>query len=344
MFKKILVFAIYLVLIFISGCERHNQAQFYGLGTYITAQVQSKPHIAKSFIQELKHQSQKQEKQLYAWGNGELAELNKYTSKALCFAQPSVDLVNLLIESRNLNQLSDSLFEPAIAPLVELWNFHDVKHIQNFVPDEIQIKEVLKSLSSISNLKVNSDEICTRTKLQIDLGAIAKGWGARQAELLLQKHSLENALIDFGGDIILKGKNANDKPWTIGLRDPSSETPPASFSLYKKTGILSVFTSGDYEREFTLNNKRYHHILDPRTGYPANELRSVTVIHESPMLADAAATALFVAGTQWQSVANKMGIEDALVIFPNKKVEITRSLSKKTTWLNEQYKITVVDL
>ena len=327
-----------------SACERNNRSQFFALGTVVTTDIRSKPKTAGKFLAEFQSSSLQQDQQFYAWGNGELAKINQSLILGKCAQEISQNAITLFTRAKEISQLSNHLFEPSVAPLVELWNFHDSTKMLAALPSQESIESQLTTLSSIKNLQITANSLCPKQAMQIDFGAIAKGWAAQMANQLLDKHSINNALIDFGGDLVLRGKNSKKQAWKIGLRDPDSESPLASFKLSTNGQSLGVFTSGDYERQFTLDNKNYHHILDPRTGYPAVATRSVTVIHNDPVVADAAATAIFIAGTDWKKVTQALSIQDILIIFPNKQVVISSNLHKKTSWLNETYQVTVVDI
>lgn len=354
-------------LLFLSACERANHAQFFGISTLISVELKAKPKVAEQFVRELQALSLQQQQQLYPWGDGELFQLNQTLMQAACANAVSDDLNTLLKQAKTLNRQSNFLFEPAIAPLVELWGFHDVHKMRQQVPDPASIQNTLSTLSSVKNLEIkesgiNAHTICASQATQLDLGAIGKGWAASKAADLLKQHKINNAMIDFGGDLILKGKNLDNKPWRIGLRHPDHKSPPARFELMtlnsnnendndnnsgdnnSDNNILAVFTSGDYERAFQHNGQNYHHIIDPRTGYPANAVRSVTVVHPDPVTADAAATALFIAGTDWKTLAKRLSLTQVLVIFPDHSVEISQVLMAKTTWLDDTYRVSVVSL
>lgn len=340
---KCLLSGVLISLIFIAGCERNNQARFFGLSTMITVEVQAKPKKAEQFVLDLQALTDVHQLQYYAWGQGELNEINNHLANNDCAKNISPDMMSLFTHSKKLNANSEFLFEPAIAPLVEVWGFHDASKMTEQIPDEAVIQEILNKLVSMQNLEYSHNEICPAAPTKIDFGAIGKGWTAAKAMKLISDYKIENILVDFGGDIILKGHNNNKQAWKIGLRDPDQQAPPARIELQTEGDVVAVFTSGDYERMYIQNGQRFHHILDPRTGYPANKLRSVTVVHNDPVKADAAATALFIAGTEWKKIARSMSIENVLVIFPGKKVEITQSLQDKTVWLDTTYQINIIE-
>jgi len=123
------------------------------------------------------------------------------------------------------------------------------------------------------------------------LGGIAKGYAVDEAVGILKQEGIQSALVDFGGDIYALG-NFRNRPWNVGIRNPRGKGEVGGFEL----SDLSTATSGDYERFFEEKGVRYHHILDPKTGYPARGLRSATVISSDATLADAWSTAAFVLG------------------------------------------------
>jgi thiamine biosynthesis lipoprotein len=130
-----------------------------------------------------------------------------------------------------------------------------------------------------------------KADVQIDLGAIAKGYGVLQAAAVLKKKGVSSALINAGGDVYAMGKKGRDM-WKVGLRSPRGD----DILGYLEVEDLAVMGSGDYERFFIEDGKRYHHIFDPKTGYPAEGLSATTLVHPDPMVADAWNTAIFVLG------------------------------------------------
>jgi thiamine biosynthesis lipoprotein len=147
--------------------------------------------------------------------------------------------------------------------------------------------------------------------VQIDMGGYAKGYGVDLALQELRDMGIHNAIINAGGDVRVIGQHG-DRHWRVGIRNYNGDGVLATVDVFDGE---AVFTSGDYERRYTDHAKTYHHIIDPRTGFPATETASVTVIHGDGATADAAATALFVAGPQrWRDIAKKMGIRYVLLV------------------------------
>jgi thiamine biosynthesis lipoprotein len=129
--------------------------------------------------------------------------------------------------------------------------------------------------------------------VKMDLGGIAKGYAVSQAAAVLRQNGVTSALIDAGGDIHAMGKKGRS-PWKVGIKHPRKD----GILGFLEVSDLSVMGSGDYERTFVKEGKRYHHIFNPKTGYPVEGLTGSTLVHPDPMLADAWNTAIFVLGAE----------------------------------------------
>ncbi len=164
----------------------------------------------------------------------------------------------------------------------------------------------------------------TNPNVQLDLGGIAKGYAVDLAVDRIRKMGVADAIVDAGGDLRAIGRHG-DRPWRIGIRNPRG---PGVIASVQTRGDESIFTSGDYERYFTYKGKRYHHIIDPRTGYPSVGATSVTVIDRDAAKADAAATALMIAGPKgWRRTARAMGITDVMLVAHSGTVYMTPSMA-----------------
>jgi len=189
---------------------------------------------------------------------------------------------------------TDGAFDITIAPILETYNFHPGRERR---PSRVQLNQ---ALLLVDWQKVELDPkaqtaFLTKPGMKIDLGGVAKGYIVDRCLEVLRDNGLEFGLANAGGDIgLLEGK-VDGSPWRVGIKNP--ENPQSNFAIVE-VGHGAIATSGDYERFFIEDGQRYHHILDPRTGMPADRARSVTVIAPSVQEADLLSTAVFVMGPE----------------------------------------------
>ena len=165
------------------------------------------------------------------------------------------------------------------------------------LPDPEKIKEAI-ARADCSRITLEGNTVTLPEGIEIDLGGIAKGYICDCIADYLRAHGVTSALLNFGGNIVTIGNRPDGEPWTIGLQLPSGERGKEFWAAVKSNDNTLV-TSGIYERSFKLNGITYHHILDPRTGWPVqNHVLTVTAITKSSLLADAISTALFVLGPE----------------------------------------------
>lgn len=224
----------------------------------------------------------------------ELLQVNRMADEAPVAV--SEDTFFVIEAAKDYSELSFGAFDLSIWPLVRLWGFGTADAA---VPPEDRIEE---TRALVDHRKVNLDPETRSVSLEeegmgIDVGGIAKGYAADEARRILKEHGVERALLDFGGNILTVGEKPDGNPWRIGIQNPDSRR--GQFLGIVETGPGAVVTSGDYERFFEVDGVRYHHIIDPATGYPTrNGLRSVTILAEDSIDADALSTAAFVLGVE----------------------------------------------
>ncbi|MBI4774807.1 MAG: FAD:protein FMN transferase [Deltaproteobacteria bacterium] len=198
-----------------------------------------------------------------------------------------VDLVKLAL---GVSRDSDGAFDITICPLISLWGFYG-DHPS--VPDHESIERCIEKIGYKHLVVRNSKVEKTRPDIRIDLGGIAKGYAVGEAIKVLRAEGVTSALIDAGGDVYAMGKKGL-RSWKVGIKDPRGD----GLLGFIEAEDLSIMGSGDYERFFMDQGKRYHHIFNPKTGYPASGLTGTTILYGDPALADAWNTALFVLGPE----------------------------------------------
>jgi len=277
----------------------------------------------------------------HPWKSGPTGRTNQLLAVTGEFtSNPS--LVPLIEKSKQYSIQSKGLFNPAIGQLIKLWGYHDEFPPEDGpIPDDEDIQALLDKKPSMESITVKGVRVHNSNPAnKLDFGGIAKGYSVDLILEHIQQMGVNHAIINTGGDLKVIGQRG-DKPWHIGIRDPRGRGVIASLDVQHNE---AVFTSGDYERFFKLEGKRYHHILDPRTGKPARNSQSVTVVHTDAALADAAATALFVAGpAEWLAIAKSMDIQQAMLIDRNGKIHITKALAKRIKFEKPELEVSIVN-
>lgn len=256
----------------------------------------------------------------HAWKPGPLVEINN----AIAAGKPVrviPSLIPIIKQSTELSRQSDALFDPAIGGLLHLWGFQQDDRPNGPPPSKAAIEKWVRAAPRMDDITLKGDILTSSNRaVQLDFGGFAKGYAVDLAIDRLREFGIKNAIINAGGDLRAIGSKAG-KPWRVGIRHPQGKGVLASLEV---SGDESVFTSGNYERYREYEGVHYAHILDPRTGMPVNGVTSVTVIHDNGAVADAAATALVVAGPKdWHRIAKQMGIkyvmlvDDAGVVYMN---------------------------
>ena len=222
-------------------------------------------------------------------GTGELQKINASPDKLKRVVSP--ELLQVLVRSKFFYNLTGGAFDPTIAPVKWLWDFE----IKRKVPGDQEIQDKLRFVS-FAQVKLNEDSIeFAHPEIQLDLGGVAKGYAVDRMIAVLKDGGITAGLVNAGGDIYSFGKKPGNVDWIIGISHPRLSL---TIRPDKTIQLASVATSGDYQRFFMEDGIRYHHILDPSTGYPARECISVTVWAENATDADILATAIFVMGPE----------------------------------------------
>lgn len=324
--------AAYLLFILLLGaCARNSdpvvREQLFAFGTLVEISLYNTDRqLADRAIDYARQEFDRMHRDWHAWQPGVLTGLNESLASGRTVAVPD-DLGELIQRAKSLSLQSDGLFNPAIGRLVRLWGFQQDEFEITRPPAVTAIKEILAVLPDMSQLSISNNKVASANpSLQLDLGAIAKGYGIDQVMNGFVELGVSDAIINCGGDLRVIGRHG-DRPWRIGIRDPRNAGVLASVEL---SDDESIFTSGDYERFFEWEGQRFHHILDPRTGFPADSAVSVTVIHTDAATADAAATALFVAGPEnWHDIARQMGIGYVMLVDSEGVIHMNPAMERR---------------
>ncbi len=324
---------LYLAVLLLVGCDKADQQhsvhkeEFLAFGTLVNIVIYGESEQKTHAAVKLAMEDFKQMHQAWnPWGQGMLGSINQAFA-----AEKSIEIdasiSELLLRSRLFNKTSHGFFDPAIGSLIKLWGFEESELSVSTPPSSAKLTQYLARPPRLSD--VEESDLTIRSinpAVILDFGGVAKGFGVAQVADHLKNAGFKNFIVNAGGDLQVVGSKG-EKPWVIGIRHPRDNGILASIKI---VGEDSVFTSGDYERYFMAGGKRYHHILNPKTARPARDFQSVTIVHPDAALADAAATALFVAGKDnWVSIAKSMGVQQVMLVDSFGDVYITPQLQQR---------------
>ncbi len=243
----------------------------------------------------------------------------------------SQDTFNVMKTACEVYELSEGSLDPTIYPIVKLWGFTTG---ENRVPTSNEIQKTIPLVNaSVIVLNESNLTITVPKKTELDLGAVAKGYISQKVKELMKENGVESAVLSFGGNIQTIGQK-NGEPWKIGVKYPFTQD---SFIILD-IGETAIITSATDQRYFTHDGKSYHHIIDPKNGYPVeNGTLSVTVVCKDGTKADALSTALFVMGQKRaEEYWRKNGGFEYLLLDDNSNVYVTSGLKNKMK-LSEEY-------
>ena len=351
--------------------------QEYSKTDFVMSTVLSeKIYGTKDVTTEIKEELDKLEKDQLSWREDRsvVSKINADAQKGIKTRLDS-DMTSWVEDSLELAKRSNGAFDPTIGRLTRLWNIEgdnpkvpSKQEIKNTLEDTGYTKIHLEKAESqnTANTKKNVDKdikdntaknketseetskntnenesvssIYIGDKCTLDLGAVGKGIACDVVQDYLKKQKeVSGAVIAVGGSILLYGSKADSSNWNVAVQNPRGQDGEA-MGVLSLSGTTNVSTSGDYEKYFMQDGKRYHHILDPSTGYPADSgLISVTIVSDSGLLSDGLSTACFVLGKEkGEKLLETYGAE-GVFIDQNKKVTVTKGLKDKFTILDKEY-------
>ena len=254
------------------------------------------------------------------------SEISKINDNAgIDYVRVSDDTFKVIKEAIDFSKASNDTFDISIGPIIDFWGI-GTDNAKVPTKEDIQSKLSLVNYKNIL-LDENTHSVkLSKKNMKIDLGGIAKGYAADKIYAYLKEENLESALINLGGNIYALGTKSNNQPFSIGIQDPTKARGNSIGNI--KISNKSVVTSGIYERYLEFNDKIYHHMLDPHTGYPFdNNLSSVTIVSDTSMICDALSTTTFGLGIEGgMKLIDDMDGVDAIFITKDKKVYLSKNL------------------
>ena len=264
----------------------------------------------------------------HAWEPSELQRLNA-TIAAGRSATVTTELAAILTDAQRFSALGDGLFDPGIGRLISLWGFQadDFKAV---LPAPSALAEWRSHRPGIADLKIDGLRVTSSNRrVAIDLGGYLKGYALDRAASILREHGINNALINIGGNIMALGTK-NGEAWRIGIQHPRKPGPIAVLAL--RDGE-AVGTSGDYQRFFEIEGRRYCHLLDPTTGEPVQHTQALTVLIPARTaggtLSDMASKPLFIAGERWRELAGRLSVDHVMRVDSSGRVQVSPALQKR---------------
>lgn len=337
---------LFLASILLASCTKSEplySTRSYVFGTLVDVTTYGETEsesqaIAAKIMQEF----QSLHNRLHAWRPSEISKINNKFTQNAAPQKIAPDIASMIREMTNYSVQSNGLFNPAIGGLINTWGFHqdEFKAIKIDAP---KLASLVAANPQMTDIVIENDTISSKNPaVQLDLGGYAKGYALDRAVQILQNNGVKNAIVNIGGNVIVLGQHGN-KPWRVGIQHPRKPSAIATLNL---ASGWAIGTSGDYQRYFINNGKRYCHIINPQTGYPADGPQSVTVLippqKNAGVLSDVASKPIYLSLFEGQkAMAKQMGIEYYLIIEKNGAIAGSPKMLEQLKWLDasDQQKI-----
>ena len=263
----------------------------------------------------------------------DIANINENASESEP-VMPSKWTYSYLENVLDLARKSSGAFDPTLGRVSQLWN---LESDNPYIPSKSELTELLLE-TGWKKINQSEGEVFLKDSVQIDLGAVGKGIGCDEARKMLEEADADAAVVSVGGSILTYGKKPDGKSWKIGIANPRTEDGESYLGSLTIDGTCSISTSGDYEKYVIEDGVRYHHILDPKTGYPAESgLISVTIVCEKGWLSDGLSTACFVLGYEDSLPLLETYQAEAVFVTEDKEVIVTDGLKDMFTLTDSSY-------
>lgn len=323
--KKISLLLIF-ILLFTCGCGDVGMKPLTYTGTALDTVISIQIYDSKdeALIEQCKKICETYEAKLSR--TIETSEITQINNASGAPVEVSPETIRVIEKGIYYGDLSNGAFDITIGSVTSLWDF---KAEEPVPPSPEAITEALNHVNYKSIVIKDNTVRLMDPHARIDLGAIAKGFIADQIKIYLEEEGVKHALINLGGNVLAIGNKLDGSDFNIGIQTPfDMEAGPISSV---KINDKSIVTSGTYQRYFEYDNTLYHHIIDPETGNPCNNgLRSVTIITDSSLTADALSTTCFVLGPkEGMKLINQLENVDALFIDENNAISYSRNFQNK---------------
>lgn len=325
--------AVWLLLPLLVSCARETPVyhqQSYVFGTLVDVTIAGEDEArARQLTGQVLAEFDRLHRTLHAWKPSDLSRLNAAFARGER-APVGPELAAILRDAAALSAQSGGTFNPAIGGLVKQWGFQS-DEFAPLRPDPAALAAWVKAAPGMDDIAVENGFAHSRNPaVQLDLGGYAKGYALDLAAASLRAQGVGGALINIGGNILAIGSRGG-QPWRVGIQHPRK---PSAIATLELGDGEAIGTSGDYQRFFELDGKRYCHIIDPRSGYPVQGVEAVTVLVAPGRLAgalsDVASKPLFIAGAAgWREAATRMGIGAALLIDARGEIHLTATMKKR---------------
>lgn len=334
--------AVIVLIVLFTGCERPQSVfkdKLDVLGTFAEITIVGVPDSeARGAAQTVERDLRQLDHVGYTFAlEGELYELNE----AISLGRPKTVSAELRILIENALELyiaSGGLFNPAAGELVALWEFHCDKAdcVESPYPEEVRrlVEEkdarVIAKRPSMADLILDGNRVASRnSSVKLEFGDMIRGYALDKGMAHLQKMNIRNAMINIGGSVRSVGSRG-EHPWQFPVWDASRKLSVGYIELNKDEAITSVRA---FEKSIGKQDYVYRRVVDPRTGFPVKDVKAVTVIHNNAVWANAAATALLVAGIDdWTSIARKMRVRSVMMITQNGTMYTSTNMEERIHW------------
>lgn len=337
--ERSLVYFLIFCILFITSCsQKMESTSFTAMDTYMT--VKSYGRSAAAANQLVQREVERLEGILSTTIEGsDVYKINNSDVEVSVKIPVRVETACLIERGAEFYKITGAAFNPALYPVIREWGFTTGEYK---VPSDEKIRELLQ-YTDFSTVVESTQSIFRPAGLQLDFGAIGKGYAGDRAIEILRETGVKSALLDFGGNIQVLGSKPDGSDWTVGIKNPWGGQPVAAVKLRD----ACMITSGGYERFFTgEDGKKYIHIFDSKTGRPVeNDLESVTIICREGIYGDALSTSLFVMGLDkaidfWKSRNRDF---DFVIITKDKSIVYTAALENSISLLFDFDSIRVVE-